>query len=88
MPNRTINCRNDGCKQQADGGKGYCRRHYSAWKRGSLPKARFKTCRVEGCHKRTTARGRCEEHAARDYPGKRAAQLAEAAPAAPAAPES
>ena len=84
MPN-TTNCRHDGCKQQANAGRGYCRRHYNAWKRGELPKARFKTCRVEGCHKRIAGRGRCEEHLARDYPGKRAAQPAEAAPAGEAA---
>jgi hypothetical protein len=84
MPSATTNCRNEGCSQPAKGGKGYCRRHYNAWKRGALPKARFKTCRVEGCHKRIAARGRCEEHVARDYPGKRPAQPAEAASPTPA----
>jgi hypothetical protein len=67
-------CKLDGCAKPAEGGKGYCPRHYAAWKRGALPKARYKTCRVEGCRKRTAARGRCEEHFARDYPGKRTAQ--------------
>lgn len=89
MPDQTTNCRHDGCKQQSNAGRGYCRRHYNAWKRGALPKARFKTCRVEGCHKRVAGRGRCEEHFARDYPGKHAAQATEAAaPAAEAAAES
>lgn len=86
MPSPTTECKHEKCSKPANGGKGYCGRHYSAWKRGSLPKARYKTCRVEGCKKRVTARGRCEEHAARDYPGKRAAQAAEAAPAAAEAP--
>lgn len=81
MPNRGTNCGQEGCSRPADGGKGYCARHYRAWKRGELPKARYKTCRGEGCHKRAVARGRCEEHFARDYPGKRAPVPAEPAPA-------
>ena len=52
-----------------------------------MPKARYDTCQAEGCHKRVAGRGRCEEHFARDYPGKKAAASAPAeAPAeAPAA---
>ena len=72
-------CKLDSCSRGVTGGKGYCDRHYAAWKRGKLPKARYDTCRVEACHKRVAARGRCEEHFARDYPGKR---VAEAPPAA------
>jgi hypothetical protein len=78
MPKPAEPCKHDGCKASAAGGKGYCGRHYAAWKRGALPKSRYKTCRVEGCHKRVTGRGRCEEHFARDYPGKRAPQSGEA----------
>jgi len=75
-------CKHEGCSKSADGGKGYCARHYRAWKRGGLPKARYKTCRVEGCHKRVEARARCTEHHQRDFPGKRAAAApAEGAPA-------
>ena len=77
MTNGSGACRHTGCKRPGDGGKGYCRRHYRAWKRGALPKARYKTCRIEGCRKRIMARGRCTEHFARDYPGKRVAQRAE-----------
>jgi hypothetical protein len=73
-------CKREGCKRTADGGKGYCRRDYAAWRRGKLPKARYKTCHAEGCRKRVLSRGRCEEHFARDYPGKRASQTAETAP--------
>jgi len=76
----TATCKHDGCTAAADGGKGYCVRHYRAWKRGKLPKARYDTCRAEGCHKHVAARGRCAEHFQRDYPGKRA-RRAEAAPA-------
>jgi len=74
MPMSSATCKQTDCSRPAVGGKGYCARHYAAWKRGELPKARYKTCRVEGCRKPVTMRGRCEEHAARDYPGKRAAQ--------------
>jgi hypothetical protein len=81
MPTATPGCKHASCKQSADGGKGYCGRHYSAWKRGELPKRRYKTCRVEACRKPIVARGRCEEHFARDYPGKRPTEAA-AAPAA------
>jgi hypothetical protein len=80
MPNRSASCKHEGCSRPADGGKAYCRRHYAAWKRGTLPKARYKSCRAEGCRKRVVGRGRCEEHFARDYPGKGARREAEAAP--------
>jgi hypothetical protein len=82
MPNPTGTCKHEGCEKSADGGKGYCARHYRAWRRGELPKARYKTCRAEGCHKAIAHRGRCEEHWARDYPGKK--EPAAAAPEAPA----
>jgi len=84
MPKPAEECKHEGCKSPAAGGKGYCRRHYTAWKRGALPKGRYKTCRVEGCRKRASARGRCDEHFARDYPGKRAPAAAESATAPPA----
>jgi hypothetical protein len=70
MPTPATSCKFEGCERPATGGKNYCGRHYAAWKRGKLPKARFKTCRVEGCHKRMIGRGRCAEHLARDYRGK------------------
>ena len=71
MPKASVNCKHTDCSRPANGGKGYCARHYAAWKRGALPKARYKTCRAEGCRKPVVARGRCAEHVARDYPGKR-----------------
>jgi hypothetical protein len=79
MPNPSVDCKQEGCSKKATGGKGYCTRHYAAWKRGQLPKARYKTCRVEGCRKKQASRGRCEEHLARDFPGKRAPAEAAAA---------
>ena len=78
MPNQSSECKHESCTRPADGGKSYCARHYAQWKRGKLPKARYKTCRVESCRKRMVARGRCAEHAARDFPGKRSAKAASA----------
>ena len=83
MATAAKDCKLENCARPANGGKGYCTRHYAAWKRGELPKSRFKTCRAEGCHKRVAARGRCEEHFARDYPGKRTAATAEPETPAP-----
>ena len=78
MPNLSVACKHESCEKPVDGGKGYCARHYAAWKRGKLPKARYETCRVEGCRKPASARGRCTEHFGRDYPGKKRAAAAEA----------
>ncbi len=72
MPSPTLTCKHASCEKPADGGKGYCARHYRAWRRGELPKARYKTCRVEGCRKPVVQRGRCDEHWRRDYAGKSA----------------
>jgi hypothetical protein len=82
MTNESTGCKHAGCGRPATGGKGYCARHYAAWKRGELPKPRYKTCRVEGCRKRVADRGRCEEHFARDYPGKRSPAAEAPAPSA------
>jgi hypothetical protein len=82
MPKPGLQCKHEGCDKPANGGKSYCKRHYAAWKRGALPKKRYKTCRVEGCRKPIAARGRCDEHFARDYPGKRVAAEGGEPPAA------
>jgi len=29
--------------------KGYCDRHYREWRKGKLPKPRYKSCNHEGC---------------------------------------
>ena len=78
MPKPSTNCKHERCGKPANGGKGYCARHYAAWRRGKLPKARYKLCQAEGCRKPMVNRGRCEEHFARDFPGKRAATAAAA----------
>src|SRR5687767_2085674 len=55
-------CRVDKCKQPVRA-KGYCRKHYLAWRRGDVgTKQRYKTCSKEGCRKPAVASGRCAEH--------------------------
>ncbi len=61
------------CKQPVRA-KGYCRKHYIGWRRGTVGKKhRYNTCSKEGCRKPAVAGGVCAEH-------KKGA--AEAAPAA------
>ena len=54
-------CKADSCEKDVVG-KGYCRHHYSLWRHGKMPKARYRTCRAEGCKKREFRASRCEEH--------------------------
>lgn len=54
-------CQVKGCKR-AYRAKGYCRIHYNKWRRGELPKSRFKTCSAEDCLKKVFMKGLCEEH--------------------------
>ena len=76
-----LKCGIEGCKR-AYQAKGYCFFHYDKWKSGELPKARYKTCSKEGCHKKVAAHGLCAEH----QPKKGAEAAAAAAPTpAPAA---
>jgi hypothetical protein len=71
-------CRVEGCKQ-ASRAKGYCRKHFMAWRRGSVgDHHRYKICTKEGCRKPRTKASFCDEHAGV------AAPAAAAAPAAPA----
>jgi len=68
-------CTIEKCKQPQRA-KGYCRKHYIGWRRGSVGKHhRYKVCAKEGCRKPREYGGFCAEHA-----GK-AAPAAEAAPA-------
>jgi hypothetical protein len=54
-------CKVQGCKR-AYRAKGYCRVHYQKWRRGELPKARYKVCSAEECLKPRAHGGLCEEH--------------------------
>jgi hypothetical protein len=75
-------CKAESCDKEVVG-KGYCQRHYRQWRQGGLPKARYKTCREEGCRKPQVAAARCADHQKKKVA---AAEGAAAAPAA-AAPE-
>lgn len=57
-------CRIEGCKRPYRA-KGYCVTHHKKWRRGELPKARYKRCKKEGCNKPMAVRGFCAEHAAK-----------------------
>jgi len=58
-------CKHEGCEAPV-AGKGYCKRHYASWKRGALPKARYKICTAEGCRKpRLPLGSKCAEHGAK-----------------------
>lgn len=55
-------CRAAKCKQPVRA-KGYCRKHFVAWRRGEVGrKHRYKTCSKEGCRKPRWLGGLCEEH--------------------------
>jgi hypothetical protein len=56
-------CRAEGCKQPVRA-KGYCRKHFIAWRRGSVgDHHRYKICSKEGCRKPRAKAGFCAEHA-------------------------
>jgi hypothetical protein len=54
-------CKLDGCEGEVRG-KGYCDRHYRAWRRGKLPKPRYSSCNKADCFKPIHLRGLCAEH--------------------------
>ena len=55
-------CQVEGCKQ-AERAKGYCRKHYMAWRRADLGKKhRYNICGKEACRKPALVGGFCEEH--------------------------
>ena len=56
-------CRVEGCKQPVRA-KGYCRKHFVAWRRGDVgDHHRYKICSKEACRKARTRGGLCDEHA-------------------------
>jgi hypothetical protein len=64
MEQKRRRCKIEGCKGEYRA-KGYCRKHYKKWRRGELPKPRYKTCSVEDCIKPVSQRGKCAEHASK-----------------------
>jgi hypothetical protein len=73
-------CKAPECNKEVQA-RGYCPRHYRLWRKGKLPKPRYKSCKAEGCHKPQTRRGLCAEHFDKEYGKSRQAESA-AAPAA------
>ena len=47
--------------------KGYCDRHYRAWRKGSMGKPRHRSCNEKGCGKAPERRGLCLEHFNKHY---------------------
>jgi hypothetical protein len=71
------NCKFAGCSGEAVG-KGYCTRHYKQWRKGDLPKGRYKICTAEGCRKPRAVGSKCEEHGKAKPAGGEAAPVATA----------
>ena len=66
-------CTSDKCKQPVRA-KGYCRKHFIAWRRGENGKHhRYKICSKEGCRKPRVHGGLCEEHSGKGAPAEGAA---------------
>jgi hypothetical protein len=58
-----ASCRVEKCSQPVRA-KGYCRKHFMAWRRGDVgDHHRYKVCSKEGCRKPRTKGGLCDEHA-------------------------
>ncbi|HEY5934980.1 MAG TPA: hypothetical protein VIU61_10105 [Kofleriaceae bacterium] len=70
-------CKFEGCSAAAVG-KGYCTQHYAKWRRGALPKGRYKICTAEACRKPRANGSKCEEHTKVKAAGAEAAAAASA----------
>jgi hypothetical protein len=65
----------DGCEKDVCG-KGYCDRHYRAWRKGKLGKARYRSCNTGGCTRPAARRGLCNEHFTSAHAKAKAAEAA------------
>jgi len=54
-------CKIEACEKDVRG-KGYCDRHYRAWRRGKLAKPRYTRCNAPSCTKPGTRRSLCPGH--------------------------
>lgn len=70
----TSTCKAASC-DKAVRAKGYCDRHYRAWRKGKLGKPRHRSCNESGCGKAPCRRGLCPEHFGKHY-GKAKAEAA------------
>lgn len=74
-------CRAEKCRQPVRA-KGYCRKHYLAWRRGDVgDHHRYKICSKEACRKPRAKGGLCAEHAGTGAPAAAAGGAEGAAPA-------
>jgi hypothetical protein len=73
-------CKFEGCAKDVVG-KGYCDRHYRAWRRGKLPKPRYRSCNTPGCNRPVDRRALCTEHFQSVYAKAKATGAGEGAPA-------
>lgn len=70
-PAEKKTCKVKGCKRPYRA-RGYCTTHYLRWRKGEMPKARYKTCNHgvkklkngerKECMKKVFRAGLCEEH--------------------------
>ena len=73
-------CKASGCEKDVEA-RGSCPRHHAQWRRGKLPKPRYRSCNQEGCHKPRSRRGLCPEHYAKEFQKQAPVVEAAAAPA-------
>lgn len=67
-PEAPQSCTVEGCKQGVRA-KGYCRKHYFAWRRGAVgAHHRYKICTKEACRKKREFGSLCAEHAGKGQP--------------------
>lgn len=70
-------CKAPDCEKEVRA-KQYCAGHYRKWRRGEMPKPRYKSCNKEACLRPMNRRGLCDEHYAEAFE-KKAAEAAAAA---------
>jgi hypothetical protein len=67
-PSKRGACTAEKCTQPLRA-KGYCRKHFLAWRRGELgAHHHYKICSKEGCRKKRELGGLCAEHAGKSQP--------------------
>ena len=67
-PSKRGACTAEKCSQPLRA-KGYCRKHFLAWRRGELgAHHHYKVCSKEGCRKKREFGGLCAEHAGKGQP--------------------
>ena len=72
-PPKRGSCTAEKCGQPLRA-KGYCRKHFLAWRRGELgAHHHYKICTKEGCRKKREFGSLCAEHAGKGAPAEGAA---------------